>query len=115
MRSRQNRMGPAIRSTLVLSPSCSGSCCSGLRSSRCRAQALGFTLSEIRELLTLSTRRDVGRVKRAAEEKLADVEQRIASLRRIRQGLGRLIDSCPGNGRAEDCPILNALGNEELQ
>src|SRR5690242_19802459 len=45
-----------------------------------RAQALGFTLKEIRELLALSKRRDVGRVKRAAQQKVADVEQRIASL-----------------------------------
>lgn len=77
-----------------------------------RAQALGFTLKEIRELLALSKRRDVGRVKRAAQQKVLDVEQRIASLQRIREGLVNLIDACPGHGRAEDCPILNALGRE---
>jgi Cu(I)-responsive transcriptional regulator len=78
-----------------------------------RAQALGFTLNEIRDLLSLSNRRDVARVKRAAQQKVIDVEQRIASLERIRQGLVSLIDVCPGHGRAEDCPILNALGGEE--
>ncbi len=78
-----------------------------------RAQALGFTLNEIRELLALSSRPDVARVKRAAEQKLADVERRMASLERMRQGLVSLIDACPGHGRAEDCPILNALGSEE--
>ncbi len=31
-----------------------------------RAQALGFTLKEIKELLALSAQRDVGRVKRSA-------------------------------------------------
>jgi hypothetical protein len=31
----------------------------------------------------------------------------------MRQGLVSLIDACPGHGRAEDCPILNALGSEE--
>jgi len=80
-----------------------------------RAQALGFTLNEIRELLALSSRPDVARVKRAAQQKLVDVEQRIASLERMRQGLFSLIDACPGHGRAEDCPILNALGSEEPQ
>src|ERR1700757_864065 len=50
-----------------------------------RAQALGFSLSEVRELLTLSKRRDVARVKRAAQEKLADVERRIAELTQVRK------------------------------
>ena len=78
-----------------------------------RAQALGFTLKEIRELLALSSLRDVARVKRAAQQKVIDVEQRIASLQRVRQGLVSLIDACPGHGRAENCPILKALGSEE--
>jgi MerR family copper efflux transcriptional regulator len=77
-----------------------------------RAQSLGFTLNEIRELLALSNRRDVARVKRVAQQKVIDVEQRIASLQRIRLGLAWLIDACPGHGRAEDCPILNSLASE---
>jgi DNA-binding transcriptional MerR regulator len=75
-----------------------------------RAQALGFTLKEVRELLALSKGRDVPRVKRAAQRKLADVERRIADLERVRQGLRGLVVACPGSGRAEDCPILKALG-----
>jgi len=78
-----------------------------------RAQALGFTLREIRELLALWKRRDVARVKQTAQEKLANVEQRIADLDRIRRGLRKLIATCPGGGRAEDCPILKALGAED--
>src|ERR1043165_4214200 len=45
-----------------------------------RAQALGFTLKEIRELLALSAQRDMGRVKRTAQAKLDDVKERIAAL-----------------------------------
>jgi len=78
-----------------------------------RAQALGFTLREVRELLALSGRRDVARVKRAAQERLANVEQRMADLQRVREGLRSLIDACPGHGRAQDCPILKALGSDE--
>ena len=78
-----------------------------------RAQALGFTLKEVRELLALSARRDVARVKRAAQAKLDDVNERIAALERIRAGLANLIEACPGHGRAADCPILKALGDEE--
>jgi MerR family copper efflux transcriptional regulator len=77
-----------------------------------RAQALGFSLKEIQELLALSTRRDVARVKRAAESKLQLIEARIAELQRVRDGLATLVAACPGHGRAADCPILQALGAE---
>ncbi len=77
-----------------------------------RAQTLGFSLKEIRELLTLSKGRDVARVKRAAQAKLADVEQRIAALQRMRDGLATLVAACPGHGEPTDCPILRALGGE---
>lgn len=80
-----------------------------------RAKALGFTLTEIRELLELSTRRedDMGGLKTAAGEKLADVEAKISELIRIRDGLRTLVDACPGHGALERCPILNALVEEQ--
>ena len=74
-----------------------------------RAQALGFTLKEVKELLALSEQRDVARVKRRAQAKLADVKARIEALEKIRDGLTTLIGACPGHGRAADCPILNSL------
>jgi MerR family transcriptional regulator, copper efflux regulator len=77
-----------------------------------RAKALGFALEDIRALLSLSDERNVAKVKRAAEAKLADIEQRIDELERIRGGLRALIRACPGHGRAEACPILNALSAE---
>ncbi len=80
-----------------------------------RAQELGFSLKDIRELLGLSKQRDVGRVKRAAENKLAEVEERLAALTRVRDGLATLVATCPGHGRAADCPILKALGEETIQ
>src|SRR3569833_1669154 len=52
-----------------------------------RAQALGFTLNEVRDLLALSKRRDVSRVKKAAEEKLADVDRKITEHEREQEGL----------------------------
>jgi DNA-binding transcriptional MerR regulator len=77
-----------------------------------RAQALGFTLNEVRDLLALSKRRDVARVKRVAQGKLDDVADRIRALERIRDGLKTLIEACPGHGQAADCPILKALGED---
>lgn len=80
-----------------------------------RAKALGFTLPEIRDLLALSDHRDddMGSMKAAAVEKLADVRNKLAELDRIREGLETLIASCPGHGALEQCPILNALAENE--
>ncbi|HEY0309759.1 MAG TPA: MerR family transcriptional regulator [Luteimonas sp.] len=76
-----------------------------------RAKALGFTLAEIRELMELSARRDddMAGMKSAAQQKLADVDAKLAELQRIRQGLTDLVASCPGHGALEHCPILDAL------
>jgi Zn(II)-responsive transcriptional regulator len=78
-----------------------------------RAKALGFSLDEIKELLTISAERNVARLRRAAMKRLSDVESRIEELARVRAGLEKLIAACPGHGRAEACPILNALTQDE--
>ena len=79
-----------------------------------RAKALGFTLEEIRELLGLSARReaDIAGMKAAAMQKLADIDDKLAELQRMRAGLDSLIASCPGHGALEHCPILDALADE---
>lgn len=79
-----------------------------------RAQRLGFTLAEISELLAISGRRDVRAVRKAAQTRLADVEQRIVELQRVRDALAHLVAACPGGGHAEDCPILRALNDTEV-
>lgn len=79
-----------------------------------RAKALGFTLLEIRDLLELSGQRgqDMAGMKATALNKLEDVEEKLAELTRIRDGLKTLVDSCPGHGVLEQCPILNALSED---
>jgi DNA-binding transcriptional MerR regulator len=77
-----------------------------------RAKSLGFTLQEIDGLLALSGGRNVEQVRRRATARLEEVERRIAELARVRDSLRTLIAACPGHGRAEDCPILNALSQE---
>lgn len=79
-----------------------------------RAKQLGFTLEEIRELLALSAdrQRGVKAVKQRAQERLAAIEQRIVELQRVRDGLAQLVESCPGHGAPEQCPILRALTDE---
>ena len=78
-----------------------------------RAKELGFSLADIAELLSLShERRDVRGVKRKAEERLADVERKIAELKRVQRGLKTLIDACPGHGELATCPIVAALSGD---
>ena len=81
-----------------------------------RAKDLGFTLVEIRELLALSAdrQRGVKAVKQRAEQRLAAIEQRIAELQRVRDGLAQLVSACPGHGKPEACPILRALTDAEM-
>jgi len=76
-----------------------------------KAKTLGFTLTEIKELLSLKAEEgsDCEDVKLLAGEKLADIEQKLESLRRMKRILKKLVDQCPGKGSARDCPILDAL------
>jgi MerR family copper efflux transcriptional regulator len=75
-----------------------------------RAKALGFSLPEIGELLDLSaSSADVRKVKSAAQSKLKLLDEKIAELTRVRDGLQKLVKHCPGHGDADSCPILNAL------
>jgi len=73
------------------------------------AQELGFTLTEIRELLGLEEGGACRDVQRLAERKLADVRRRIARLRRIDRTLSTLGRRCEaGHGRVA-CPIIASL------
>ena len=76
-----------------------------------RAKELGFTLKEIKELLALHV--DPGttceEVKRRAERKIADIDHKLRTLRRMKKTLLQLTDACGGQGSAEDCPILQSL------
>ena len=78
-----------------------------------RAHQLGFALNEISELLELevdpSTR--CADIRMRAEDKLEDVNARIADLKQISGALKKLIKSCPGQGPAQKCSILGTLRN----
>lgn len=80
-----------------------------------RAKALGFTLENIGELLSLSQRQDqhdMAEMKAAANARLADVESKLAELTRMRDALRELTDACPGHGDLRECPIQRALSED---
>ena len=70
-----------------------------------QAQASGFTLEQIRELLELDAGADRARARTLAETRIAALNEKIAELERARDALRRLAARC----RVEDgqpCPIL---------
>jgi len=76
-----------------------------------QAQVLGFTLTEIGDLLALRVApgTDCAAVRARAAAKLADVEGRLAELERIRGALAKLVAACPGSGAVATCTILGSL------
>lgn len=72
------------------------------------ARALGFSLEEIANLLSLWRDRDrtSKQVKAIAEEKLVTLERKITELQIMTATLRSLVDACHGDSRP-DCPILS--------
>jgi len=79
------------------------------------AQALGFTLHEIAELLNLrvSSKARCGAVQRKAEVKLTHVEAKVRELQALARALRELIRSCRAGRPTEQCPILASLEHED--
>jgi MerR family mercuric resistance operon transcriptional regulator len=80
-----------------------------------RAKELGFSLKEIKELLALRVdpTTTCAEVRSKATAKIADVEQKIEALQRIKKALVKLTAVCRGRGPTSECPILDALDKEE--
>ena len=76
-----------------------------------QAKGLGFTLNEIRELLSLrsDTAASCREIRIVGSKKLEEIEHRIKSLHKIKRALKKLVQQCPGKGPKSDCPILEAL------
>lgn len=79
-----------------------------------RAKSLGFSLTEIRELLdlTVSASGDMAGLNARAQAKVDDVNGRIAEMVRVRDALQHLVTACPGHGALDTCPIMAALSAE---
>ncbi len=75
------------------------------------AKDLGFTLAEIGELLSLrpDPRTNCAAVKSRAQAKMADIDEKMASLTRMQRSLAKLVDACDRRSQTAECPILEAL------
>ncbi len=72
------------------------------------AQAAGFTLEQIGELLELDAGHDHGRARALAEERIAALDAKIAELEAARASLRKLSGQCAAS--RGPCPILEAFG-----
>ena len=75
-----------------------------------RCRELGFSMDEIRQLLSLVDGHEVSceRVKRIADDHLADVKAKIADLKKMEKSLLDLSSTCTG-ADVPECPMLDVL------
>lgn len=77
-----------------------------------RARELGFSVAEVRELMTLADgdpARSCADVDAIARAHLEQVEAKLAQLSSLREELARVIHECQGGSAVADCRILGAL------
>ena len=82
-----------------------------------RAQELGFSLAEIRDLLSIQVdpKKECSDVKRLAKAKIADIEEKIRTLEAMKRVLDGLTKLCPGHGPSSECPILESIVLESIK
>ncbi|MGI9289852.1 MAG: MerR family transcriptional regulator [Gammaproteobacteria bacterium] len=75
-----------------------------------RAKDLGFSLDEIQNLLKLQDNSGPkAEVKAITRRKLAQIEEKISDLNRMRSVLQALDSECSGKGSVSGCPIIEAM------
>ncbi|SFR33834.1 DNA-binding transcriptional regulator, MerR family [Yoonia tamlensis] len=80
------------------------------------ARDLGFAIDAIKALITLHDHpdRSCAQANAIAQTQLADVQSKIARLRRLETELSRIATNCYGAGRAGDCYVLTSLADHDL-
>ena len=74
-----------------------------------RAQELGFSLREIDNLLALQDGTHRRAIRKLAGDRLADIRDKLADLKRMERVLSHLIHECEATGEVHPCPIIAAL------
>jgi len=75
------------------------------------AQALGFSLKEIRDLLALRVRHGAacGAIERQTRKKIALIDDKLRELTALRRTLKGLVASCEARETTAECPVLEIL------
>jgi MerR family transcriptional regulator, copper efflux regulator len=81
-----------------------------------RAQALGFTLDEIGDLLGLwrDSSKSCAAVERRASATLSRIEAKIGDLRKMQDALAKYVAACRGRSALQQCPLLEELGVDRM-
>jgi MerR family mercuric resistance operon transcriptional regulator len=76
-----------------------------------RTQGLGFTLREIKEMLSLQAERGTGcaEIQKHAMDKIKEIDEKIQTLYAMKRALSKLVAQCSGKGSITECPILEAI------
>ena len=74
-----------------------------------RAQELGFSLEEVRELLQLEDGADRVSIRRVAGERLSQIEAKLADLKRMQRVLQDLLSECEHTKAGLPCPIIGTI------
>jgi MerR family mercuric resistance operon transcriptional regulator len=74
-----------------------------------RAQALGFSLDEVRSLLDLEDGRNRRAIQSVTEARLGQIQDKLADLHRMRGALSDILDRCRQSGPLQTCPIIETL------
>jgi DNA-binding transcriptional MerR regulator len=83
-----------------------------------RAQAVGFSLHEIKRLLDIKVAADATRsdVREMVSGKINEIEEKIAALVAMKETLLNLESLCDGDDHpASECPILERFDDEMVQ
>lgn len=76
-----------------------------------RAQMLGFSLDEIATLLRLDRGSDHARAHAVAQQRLAQIEEKLADLAAMRDALADLVRRCERTRGKVACPIIVTLAS----
>ena len=71
-----------------------------------KAQVAGFTLAEIKQLLSLDRTNQRQKIRALASAKLGELGKRIKALREVQGSLSRLVHHCESAPSGRPCPIV---------
>ena len=76
-----------------------------------RAQAIGFTLNEIAELIELEqdATAQCGDLQQRTDEKIRAIDEKMADLTRMRNELARLSTTCASDQPLSECRLMNCF------
>jgi len=77
-----------------------------------RAQELGFSLEEVRELLQLEDGTDRRSIRRVAADRLSQIEAKLADLKRMQRVLKDLLTECEHTKPGLPCPIIGTIRDD---